>query len=260
MLLATSAQTILTFAPVQMSSDMVNLLENFDDVFQTPKGLPSTKLQDHRIPLIDESKVIKVRPYRYPAVQKADIENLNHEMLQTGVIRDSNNPFASPVVMEPPIHLPYLVGTSNVEKFDRNLQHRQTMRKLLRFHLKRTQERMKQMVDRKRSDREFQVGDLVYPRLQPYRQHSMRKIKNQKLSPKYFEPYLVEAKVGKVAYRLQLPHRARIHSTFHVLQLKKYIVSAIGSLMLLLTGSDGVILKEPINILERRMIRKRIKL
>lgn len=63
------------------------------------------------------------------------------------------------------IHLPYLAGTSKVEKVDRSLQHKEAMKDLLKFHLKRSQDRMKQIANRKRSNREFQVEDLVYLRL-----------------------------------------------------------------------------------------------
>lgn len=157
---------------------------------------------------------------------------------------------------EPPTHLPYLAGASQVTAVDRTLQHREAMRKVLQFHLKRAQERMKQLTDRRRSDRNFEVGDLVYLKLQPYRQHSLRKCKNQKLSPRYYGPFPVEAKVGQVAYRLRLPLTARIHPTFHVSQLKKHIGKAVSSSVLPPTGSDGAILKEPIRVLGRRMTKK----
>lgn len=49
--------------------------------------------------MLDESKVVKTRPYRYPPLQKVEIERLVGDMLQTRVIRNSNSPFASPVVM-----------------------------------------------------------------------------------------------------------------------------------------------------------------
>ncbi|KAG8480509.1 hypothetical protein CXB51_024639 [Gossypium anomalum] len=99
MLLAFCDQTAITLQPVQLPPELQGLLDDFEDVFQTPTGLPPPRLQDHRIPLTDETKVVKVRPYRYPAVQKTEIEKLVQEMLQTGIIRDSNSPFASPVMM-----------------------------------------------------------------------------------------------------------------------------------------------------------------
>ena len=44
-----------------------------------------------------------------------------------------------------------------------------------------------------------------------------------KLSPKYFGPYVIEAKVGKVAYKLRLPMGINVHLVFHVSLLKKSI-------------------------------------
>lgn len=84
----------------------------------------------------------------------------------------------------PPLHLPYISGATLVASVDRTLQNREAMRKVLKFHLSRAQDRMKQMADKRRSKREFQVRDLVYLKLQPYRQHSLLKFRNQKLSPR----------------------------------------------------------------------------
>ncbi|GKC67318.1 hypothetical protein Tco_1099916 [Tanacetum coccineum] len=46
--------------------------------------------------------------------------------------------------------------------------------------------------------------------------------KRGKLNPRYIGPFMVLAKVGTIAYRLKLTQQlSRVHSTFHVSNLKK---------------------------------------
>lgn len=100
------------------------------------------------------------------------------------------------------------------------IQERTAMQALVRQHLIRAQDRMKKQADKNRSERSFVVGDWVYLKLQPYVQSSVLPRAHQKLGFKYFVPYQVLARVGAVAYRLQLSDSSRIHPVIHVSQLK----------------------------------------
>ena len=72
-------------------------------------------------------------------------------------------------------------------------------------------------------ERTFEVGDLVYLRLQPYKQASIKRSGAEKLQPCFFVPYRVNRKVGAVAYELELPQGIKIHNVFHVSCLKRAI-------------------------------------
>ncbi|GMI66113.1 hypothetical protein HRI_000280600 [Hibiscus trionum] len=169
-----------------------------------------------------------------------------HSSIQT-------TPYQELYGQEPPVHIPYLVGESLVASVDRTLQQREAALKMLKFYLKRAQNRMKQQADRRRTDCSLEEGDLVYLKLQPYRQHSVQKRTSHKLAPKWFGPFKITDRVGEVAYHLQLPEGSRIHPVFHVSQLKKHIGDAICSDELPIVGPDGGIMKEPVRILDRRI-------
>jgi len=81
---------------------------------------------------------------------------------------------------------------------------------------------MKLQPDKKRRDIHLEVGDLALVKLQPYRQSFVALRKNQKLSLRYFGPFVVLEKIGKVAYRLLLPESAEIYPIFHISLLKKF--------------------------------------
>lgn len=139
---------------------------------------------------------------------------------------------------------------------DRSLQAREVAKKMLQFHLKHNQNRMKQLANKHKTNREFQIGDLVYLSLQAYKQQIVRRILNQKLALKYFGPFPIVDKVGQVSYRLQLPPGSRIHSTFYVSQLKKYVGATPTQAQLPLVDAHGALLKDLVRILETRMVKK----
>ena len=43
--------------------------------------------------------MVKIRPYRYPTIQKDEIERLITKMKNVGIIRDSHSSFASLVIL-----------------------------------------------------------------------------------------------------------------------------------------------------------------
>nr|GFD13638.1 putative reverse transcriptase domain-containing protein [Tanacetum cinerariifolium] len=82
----------------------------------------------------------------------------------------------------------------------------------------------------------------------------------RKLNPHYIGTFMILAKVGTVAYQLELPKQlTRVHSTFHVSNLKKCISDETLAIPL-----DGIqvedklyFIKEPIEVMDREV--KRLK-
>lgn len=83
----------------QVPACIQSVLEDFVQVFREPTELPPQRGVDHVIELLPGKGPVNVRPYRYPQFQKEEIERLVDEMLKTGVIRDSQSSFSSPVLL-----------------------------------------------------------------------------------------------------------------------------------------------------------------
>jgi len=52
--------------PVALDPDIRVLLHKYKTVFQPPHGLPPSRTHDHSIPLLPNTALVRVRPYRYP--------------------------------------------------------------------------------------------------------------------------------------------------------------------------------------------------
>ena len=68
-------------------------------VFDKPTGLPPVRPYDHRIHLLPGTAPVAVRPYRYPQLQKDELERQCASMLAQGIIRPSTSPFSAPVLL-----------------------------------------------------------------------------------------------------------------------------------------------------------------
>ncbi|GJS94076.1 retrotransposable element Tf2 [Tanacetum coccineum] len=162
-------------------------------------------------------------------------------------------PFEAVYGQKPPIYAPYILGESAVEKVDRTLQAREQDLNLIKFHLVRAQGRMRSLANKHKTIKVFDVGMWVYLKLKPHRKVTIRQGQQNKLSSKYYGPFLIVEKVGAVAYKLDLPDNSQVHHVVHVSQLKLCKGSSNKMGMLPHCGPNGLIVAEPIAILDRKM-------
>lgn len=141
-----------------------------------------------------------------------------------------------------------------IEKFQVN---REAMDHVLRDAIQVAQNKYTQYANKKRQEAILQIGDWVFLRLQPYRQLSVAIRRHLKLSHKYFGPYKVLAKIGQVAYKLDLPQGSQVHPVFHISLLKKKLGSkSTAATELPKLGKDGQFLVYPVKILQRRIMKR----
>ena len=98
------------------------------------------------------------------------------------------------------------------------------------------------------------MGDRVFLKVSPWK-GVLRFRRRGKLRPKYIGPYEIIARVGQVAYRLDLPPElSKVHNVFHVSMLRKYILDPSHVLKdQLVELKDNLTYKEqPMQIVDRR--------
>ncbi|GJT17286.1 retrotransposable element Tf2 [Tanacetum coccineum] len=137
-------------------------------------------------------------------------------------------PFEAVYEKAPPVHIPYIRGESKVEMVDKTIREREAAMELLKFHMKRAQDRMKSQADKHRTDKEFDYGDWIVQ------------------------------KIGQVAYKLELPDYSQLHNVVHVSQLKRCRHPSPNQQMRSLPPCDNtsLFIVEPIVMLDRRLARR----
>nr|GFB96490.1 putative reverse transcriptase domain-containing protein [Tanacetum cinerariifolium] len=120
-------------------------------------------------------------------------------------------------------------------------------------------DRQKSYADVRRKPLEFQVGDKVMLKVSPWK-GVIRFGKREKLNPRYIGPFKIIAKVGTVAYPIELIEQlSRVHSTFHVLNLKKCLADKPLAIPLdeIQVDDKRYFIEEHVEIMEREV--KRLK-
>ncbi|GKA24802.1 hypothetical protein Tco_0710835 [Tanacetum coccineum] len=129
----------------------------------------------------------------------------------------------------------------------------------IKSRIQASRDRQKSYADLRRKPLEFLVNDKVVFKVSPWK-GVIRFVKRGKLNPRYIGPFKVLAKVGTVDYRLRLLQQlSKVHSTFHVSNLKKCLSDE--SLVILLDEihiDDKLhFIEEPVEIIDREV--KRLK-
>nr|GEZ77064.1 putative reverse transcriptase domain-containing protein [Tanacetum cinerariifolium] len=201
----------------------VPVIRDFPDVFpdEFPR-LPPPRQVEFRIDLVLGAAPVARAPYRLAPSEMKELSIQLQELLAKGFIRPSAS---LPEETGIKYLLCYEIGTmmaserslmASFENFKSFLPMNTTSSYLIC-----TYSEKKSYADRRTKPLEFEVGDMVLLRVSPWK-GVVHFGKHRKLSPCYIGPFKILARVGPVAYTLELADDLKgIHSTFHVSNLKK---------------------------------------
>jgi hypothetical protein len=168
------------------------------------------------------------------------------------------SPFEALYEYSPPQLEEILIPDTTSAEAQATLQEKSVMLQTLQQNLLLAQKKMKKYADLNRTPRTFQVGDMVYLKVQPHRETALGQGQSLKLSSKFYGPFRILQRVGQLAYKLLLPDDAKIHNVFHVSQLKKHLgQTAVPNKRVPLLTPDSKIKLCPISVLQRRQVPRR---
>nr|GEZ01846.1 putative reverse transcriptase domain-containing protein [Tanacetum cinerariifolium] len=248
----------------------IPIIQDFPEVF--PKnlpGLPPAQPVEFQIDLILGVAPVARATYRLAPSEMKELSEQLQELSDKSFIRPSSSPWGAPVLF--------------VEKKDGSFRMCIDYRGLNKltvgnhYPLPRIDDLFDQLqgssiyskIDLRSGYHQFRMREQDIPKT-AFKTRVMLKVlpwkgvvrfgKQGKLNPRYVEPFKVLAKVGKVAYKLELPQElSRVQHNFHVSNLKKCYSDE--SLVMPLEGVhiDDTLqfVEEPIEIMEREI--KRLK-
>nr|GEV48449.1 reverse transcriptase [Tanacetum cinerariifolium]GEV70891.1 reverse transcriptase [Tanacetum cinerariifolium] len=260
---------------------IAELLEEFESVFKVPKGLPPKRLHDHTISLIPNTLPISIRLYKHPSNKKDAVELMVKELLDSRLIRNSQSPFSSPIVIVkkkdgswrmcvdykqlnkqivkdkfPIPVIKELIDELNEAKVFTKLDLRSGLSKYAHFIALQhpfTASTIAQVF----LDNVYKLHGLleaiISDRDKPHRQVTIRQGQQNKLSSKYYGPFLILEKISAVAYKLDLPISSQVYLVFHIFQLKLCKGSSNKMEMMPHCGPNSLLAAELVAILDRIM-------
>jgi hypothetical protein len=85
----------------KLKSDLYKVVNQYDEMFKEPKGLPPKRGIQHEIQLQQDCPLPNIGMYRMSVMENAEIKKQIQELLDKGVIVPSSLPCGSPIVLVP---------------------------------------------------------------------------------------------------------------------------------------------------------------
>jgi hypothetical protein len=85
----------------KLKSDLYEVVNQYDEMFKEPKGLPPKRGIQHEIQLQQDCPLPNIGMYRMSVMDNAEIKKQIQELLDKGVIVPSSSPCGSPIVLVP---------------------------------------------------------------------------------------------------------------------------------------------------------------
>uniref|UniRef100_J3N0Z8 [RNA-polymerase]-subunit kinase n=1 Tax=Oryza brachyantha TaxID=4533 RepID=J3N0Z8_ORYBR len=172
---------------LEVPDQIKELLDQYADIFAKPTGLPPVSYSGQEKDgtwrmVVDYRKLNEQTVKRLPAAFLAAMNDTLHPVLRK---------CALVLYGHSPGHFGISSRDCSIPDLDEWLKYRNLMQQLIQQHLHRAQQQIKYYADKKRSFREFAMGDWVYLKIQPYVQTSVANRANHKLAFKYFGPYQI---------------------------------------------------------------------